>query len=359
MNGKYINPYTDFGFKKLFGTIANRELLLDLLNELVFGTDPVSDLHYMTTERLGKTEVDRKVVFDIYCETESGEKIVVEMQRAYQKHFKDRGIYYSSVLIQEQGQKGKKWKYELKPVYVVGILNFVIKDTIEGKGYYRHEVKLIDDVCHSVHSDKLTYIHVEMPKFNKTESELETKLDKWLYALKNLPELDRQPAKLRGPVFDRLFREARIASFTKSEMWAYEQSVKAYRDNYSVLETYLEEGHNDGLAEGLEKGEVIGLKKGEAIGLEKGLEKGEAIGLEKGEAIGLEKGEAIGLEKGEAIGLEKGEAIGLEKGEAICLEKNVMTCHRNGMSIEHIETFFGLSRDKILEILKTGKSASN
>jgi predicted transposase/invertase (TIGR01784 family) len=379
MYGRYAELYTDFGFKKVLGTETNKELLLDLLNELIDNMEYIDDLNYKSTEHLGKLKVDRKVVFDIYCETKRGEKVVVEMQREPQRHFKDRGIYYSSVLIQGQAKKkkGEKWKYNLKPVYVIAILNFVLDAVppVEGKGYYRNEVTLMNDVCRRVYSDKLTYINIEMPNFNKTESELETNLDKWLYALKNMPELDRQPEKLSGPIFDRLFREAEIANFTEDELWDYEQSLKACWDAYSTLETHLEmgvekgvkigrkEGIEIGREEGIEigvkkeikKGRKKGIKKGRKEGIEIGVEKGRKEGIEEGIEIGVEEGRKEGIEEGIEIGVEKGIEIGVEKGR----EEVIESCIRNGMPIEQIEIFFGLSRDKILKIIESGKPLSN
>jgi predicted transposase/invertase (TIGR01784 family) len=287
------------------------DLLLAFLKVILRNRKRITGLHYLESEHLGKTKVSRGARFDIYCETESGAKIVVEMQSAYQKYFKDRSVLYAAHAVLDQAQKGEDWNYKLKPVYVVGILNFVVKDHIDTKEYYRQEIKLMDELSMRVDYNKLIHFHIEMPKFNKTESELRTDLDKWLYALKRLPELDEQPAKLSGPIFDRLFKAAEIANFTRDEIWEYESNLKACRDSFSQLE-----------------GAVY-----------------------RGEKRGLKKGRKEGLEKGEAIGLEKGEAIGLEKGRKQAMEENIRTCNRNGMSIEQIKTFFALSHDKVLEIL--------
>ena len=79
---KYINPFTDFGFKRLFGEEPNKDLLLDFLNEVLKEHQgKIVDLTYLKTEQLGKTEIDRKAIFDLYCENEKGEKFIVEMQK--------------------------------------------------------------------------------------------------------------------------------------------------------------------------------------------------------------------------------------------------------------------------------------
>jgi len=83
LKDKYINPFTDFGFKKLFGTEFNKPLLVDFLNEVLSAeTGKIKELQYLSTEKLPSCETDRKAIFDIYCENEQGEKFIVELQKA-------------------------------------------------------------------------------------------------------------------------------------------------------------------------------------------------------------------------------------------------------------------------------------
>ena len=173
---RYVNPYTDFAFKLLFGTDLNKEILIGFLNALFDGKQVIEDVTYLNTEHLGSKETDRRAVFDVYCENEKGEKILIEMQRGEQQFFKDRSIYYATYPIREQAIKGEIWDYELKAVYVIGILNFALDDVSSSS--FRHEVKLMDTTTHEVFFDKLTFVYLEMPKFHKTEQELDTLLDK-------------------------------------------------------------------------------------------------------------------------------------------------------------------------------------
>ena len=248
---KYINPYTDFGFKLLFGTAMNKELLISFLNALLFKEETVKDVTYLNAEHLDTQEYDRRAVFDVYCENEKGEKFLVEMQRGEQQFFKDRSVYYATFPIREQSQRGK-WDYELKAVYIIGILNFTFNDT-DGD-YFHHEVKLVDLYTHKVFYDKLTFIYLEMPKFNKKEDELESMFDKWLFVLRNLSSLFERPRALQNRVFDRLFEAAEIAKFNPKELGEYWESLKNFRDWYSVMSTQLKKGHEEGLKEGIEKG---------------------------------------------------------------------------------------------------------
>ncbi len=266
MEGKYINPYTDFGFKKLFGSEMNKELLISFLNALFEGHEEIRDITYRNTEQLGGGVVDRKAVFDVYCENTKGERFIVEMQKAEQNYFKDRSIFYATFPIREQAQRGD-WDFKLKGVYTVGILNFVFPDDEYPDDCMHHEVKLMDVDDKHVFYDKLTFVYLEMPKFRKTEDELVTMMDKWLFVLRNLSRLMERPAALQERVFTRLFEQAEIAKLTPDERFDYEESVKVYRDLINVVRTAKQKGHRAGLEEGLEKGRAEGLEKGRAEGV--------------------------------------------------------------------------------------------
>ena len=239
---RYINPYTDFGFKKLFGTEMNKDL-----NSLLHGREQIKELTYLNTEHLGTGESDRRAVFDVYCENEYGEKFLVEMQRGEQQFFKDRSLYYATFPIREQARRGD-WDYELQRVYVIGILNFSFDGTHPDK--YSHEVQLREEDTHEVFYDKLTFIYLEMPKFNKPAEELDGMFEKWLFVLKNLSRLLERPAALQDRVFTKLFDAAEIAKFDKAEYEAYEESLKALRDWKNVLETAEKKAREEGVQEG-------------------------------------------------------------------------------------------------------------
>jgi predicted transposase/invertase (TIGR01784 family) len=244
LDEKYVNPLTDFGFKKLFGTEPNKILLIDFLNQILPQRHRIKDLSYSRNEQMGLNELDRKAVFDLYCIGESGERFIVEIQKAKQNYFKDRSIYYSSFPIQEQAKKGE-WSYRLEPVYTVGILDFIFDDhKLEDE--LLHIVELKNQNC-EVFYDKLKFIYIELPKFKKKEEELDTQFDKWLFVFKHLSGLQDRPKKLQDKIFERLFEAAEIAKFTPEEREAYEESLKNYRDLKNVVDTSREEGYQEGL----------------------------------------------------------------------------------------------------------------
>ena len=212
---RYINPYTDFGFKKLFGPPLNKELLISFLNSLFEGKEVISDLTYLNGENLG----------DSY------------------------GDFYSTFAIQNQGKKGI-WDFNLKGVYTVAILDFVFPDNEYPDDSLRHEVKLVDVDDKHVFYDKLTFLYLEMPKFTKTEDELETMYDKWLFVLHNLSCLMKRPAALQERVFTRLFEQAEIARYSPKERQKYEDSLKVYRDLKNVIDTAELKGQKKGFEQG-------------------------------------------------------------------------------------------------------------
>jgi predicted transposase/invertase (TIGR01784 family) len=235
---KYINPYTDFGFKKLFGEEGNKDLLIDFLNQLLPPHHQIADLNFRNQENLGTVSSDRKAIFDIHCKAVSGERFIVEMQKAKVKFFKDRSLFYVTFPIREQAEQGD-WNFKLAPVYFVAILDFEY-DEEEEKRKFRRDVALKDQDG-DLFFDKLHFRFLQMPFFNKTEHELQTKFDKWCYFLKNLENFDHIPLILNEPIFQKAFDTAAIAALTGEQRDWYEKSLMQYRDLKSVIETAIEE----------------------------------------------------------------------------------------------------------------------
>lgn len=259
---RYVNFYTDFAFKKLFGTEINKSLLISFLNALLHDKEEIEDITYLNAEHLGTQEYDRRAVFDVYCRNTRGEMFIVEMQKGEQQFFKDRSIFYSTFAIREQAPRGN-WNYELKGVYTIGILNFCIFDDAD----VRHDVQLVDMKTKELFYDKLTFIYLEMPKFLKGEDELVTMSDKWLYAIRNLDGLMRRPVVLQEKVFARLFEVAEIAQFDKRERIEYEDSLKAMRDWFSTMQTAELKGEARGREAGRVEANVANARKMKSKGL--------------------------------------------------------------------------------------------
>lgn len=247
MRAKYVNPFTGFGFKKIFGEEASKPLLIDFLNALLPQSSKIADLSFKNTEQLGQTDLDRKAIYDIYCENEKGEKFIVELQKARQNYFKERTIYYSTFPIREQAEKGE-WNFSLKAVYCVGILDFTFDDYEDEpeRSEVVHTIKLKNQNGKTFY-DKLTYIYLEMPNFKLDEAEIATRLDQWLYFIKHLEDFQSIPAIFSDEVFSKAFAKAEIANFKQAELDSYEYSLKIYRDLKGVIDTAFDEGELKGI----------------------------------------------------------------------------------------------------------------
>jgi predicted transposase/invertase (TIGR01784 family) len=268
---KYINPYTDFGFKKLFGEEGNKGLLIDFLNQLLPSHHQIKDLHFRNLENLPSSSEERKAFFDIHCEAQSGERFIVEMQKAKVKHFKDRALFYTTFPIREQAQK-EEWNFELSAIYFVAVLDFFYDENEEKSKFYR-DVKLKDQDCETFY-EKLHFKFLQMPAFKKTEKELTTKFDKWAYFLKNLESFEKIPQVLNEEVFQKAFGTAEVANFTPQQRVEYEQSRMNYLGVKAVFDTAKDERSIE-IARKLKKlglsnkviSEATGLKEDEIVNL--------------------------------------------------------------------------------------------
>jgi len=216
--GVYIDPKTDFGFKRLFG---DSELMKDFLNS-VLGISIV-DLKYGNPVKISASAEERIAIFDLFCTTRKNEQIIVEMQVLPSEYYKDRTVFYASRAIQNQARRGK-WDFKLCPVYLVSIVDFCMDKNTKNADY-ASRIQLFNPKTKKVFYDKLTLVYLELPRFNKTEAELTTNEEKWMYALKYLPVLSELPKKLKIKIFEKLFELAKIAKMTKGDQHNYYKSL--------------------------------------------------------------------------------------------------------------------------------------
>ncbi len=254
MKERYVDIFTDFGFKKIFGEESSKDILKDFLGELLPEKGKIKKIKFLKTEHLGNAQEDRKAIFDLYCENEKGDKFIVELQKAKQKHFKDRSLYYATFAIQEQAIKGD-WNFKLNPVYTISIMDFVFDDL---QNDVITDVQMMNKKYCTVFNENLRFIYIEMPKFTKKEHELTTRLDKWMFVLKNLYLLDDVPTKIKEKVFLKLFGKAEIANYTPQQQIAYQDSLKYARDFKNVVDTAVEESAERFIKQGIEQGIEIG-----------------------------------------------------------------------------------------------------
>ena len=243
--GRFINPFTDMGFKRIFGQEVNKNLLIDFLNDLLEGEKRIIDITFLDKEQLGTSVDDRSCIYDIYCENENGERFIVGIQNRGHRNFKERAIYYLSRAIANQGQKGPSWIFDLKAVYGVFFMNFHLDGRRQAR--FRTDIDLRDMRTNEPFSDKMRFIFLDLPAFTKDEERCETDFERWIYVLKNMEILQRMPFKARKSVFEELEKIADISALSKEDQEKYEEIIKVYRDNLVTEQWAIEKGHKEGI----------------------------------------------------------------------------------------------------------------
>ena len=287
----FVNPFTDIGFKIIFGQPASKELLITLLNELLAGEHHIEDLTFIDKEDNSDNVNDRGIIFDLYCLTSSGEYIIVEMQNRWHSNFLDRTLYYLcraiSRLIErpitDEVDLPASWndavtdtvseapsrygdRYKLSTVYGIFLMNF--KETkLEPK--FRTDAVVADRENGRVVNPHFRQIFLQFPYFTKRLEECETLYDKLIYALKNMNEWNRMPDALKEQVFKHLERLAAVANLSEANRVAYDKAVDRYyvnriyeEDMQDRVENAMREGREKGMREGREKGMREGMKEG-------------------------------------------------------------------------------------------------
>lgn len=307
---RYVDPMTDKGFKLLFGSEGNEDLLMGLLNRVIPDADIVS-LQYCNTEHKGMTEDDGGVIFDVYCENSEGVRFLVEMQNWSQRYFYKRAVYYSTFAIQDQANREKKhqlktlgkdrWDYNYAPVFLVCFLTFNMRETPAGMekvkeddymSFYRYS----DTETGEELGDGTTLVFVEMKKFRKSMAECGTEREKVLCTLKNMHGQLEMPDFASDPFLKEIYYRSEIAAMPDNMRITYINYIMSRNDELNSRA----EMYEDALNKGLEEGRKLGLEIGLAEGLAEGRAEGREDGLVEGRAEGLAEGRAEGLAEGRA-----------------------------------------------------------
>ena len=277
---RFIDFRTDFAFKKFFGTKANKTLLIHFLNSLfeLKNENQITDITYLNSEQLPKEEDERRAVFDVYCETNHGERFIVEMQKNMQKNFKNRSLFYATFPIQELSDRGNNWDFSLAKIFVIGVLDFTFDNQKPNKVITKVQFK---DEEGDVFNDRLNFVYIELPKFHKEDNQLKTIMDEWLFLIKNLYRLRDRPKNIQSKIFDRLFSTAEICNLSKMEFKDYSRSLKDYRDWKNSLDYAIEQKSKKILKKTMAKGIAKGMEKGMAKGMAKGIKENQIESAKK------------------------------------------------------------------------------
>ena len=259
-----INPFTDAGYKRIFGQEPSKDLLISFLNGLLEGERKITDVTFLDKEQLRESDESRTLIYDVFCKTDTGENIIVEMQNRIQPYYKKRSIYYISRAISNQGESGRNWMYGISAVYCISLMNFT-DDAISRK--FRTDVALMDMETGELFSRDMRLIYLQLPRFRNTLEECCTLFDKWIYVLNHMEVLERLPEALQMDIFKKLTEVTDVASLSKDERAEYDYALKHYRDALCLLDGARLEGLREGRLEGIQEGHLNMAKKLKALGI--------------------------------------------------------------------------------------------
>ncbi len=265
---RYIDPTTDFGFKRLFGREESKEVLKGFLFDILALPHPIADLTYLSAEQLPASPVERVGIYDIYCTDTSGNRFIVEMQRSSFRYFKERTLFYATFPIIQQIRKGATYDFQLLPVYCISVLRYQMDE----EPRWMRRIQLANVETGAVFYEGLTFVFLELPKFTLPLQAVTTPTEKWLYLLKHLSDLEAVPPPLTTNPFPQAFQMAELAAMTPKEREVYDETLKRLSDEKLILESHFakgrEEGREEGRKEGQQKGECKGLLEGIELALE-------------------------------------------------------------------------------------------
>jgi predicted transposase/invertase (TIGR01784 family) len=265
MPTRYIDPTTDYGFKRLFGrrnSPESKEILKHFLFEVLALPHPIADLTYLPTEQIPDSTEERAGIYDVYCTDTAGQHFLVEMQRNRRSYFKERALYYATFPITQQVQRGEEGPpFKLLPIYVTSILSFRMDEEPD----FLRRIQLVNTATGQVFYRGLMFVFIELPKFTRSLPELTSGTEKWVYLLSHLPTLAAIPAELADEPYTLAFRAAEEAALSREEWMLYQASLKQSRDERSLYYTGLEEGRMEGLEAGIERGHKQGLEAGQTL----------------------------------------------------------------------------------------------
>ncbi len=249
---RFADPKNDLAFKKIFGDEKHKNILISFLNSVLdFNGDfEIKDVSLTNPYQKPIVKELKETILDIKAINKKGENFLVEMQKKDLGDFTKRSLYYTSKAYVEQLPKGGDYK-RLKKVYFIGILDFNIFDSID----YISRHLIINQETKSQDLDDFEFSFIELPKFNKNLNELKSILDKWIYFIKNAPDLELIPDEYENiEEFKDAFFIATQATWNKKEIEVYDYMVIKAFDEINAIQTATKKGEEIGEKRGVEKG---------------------------------------------------------------------------------------------------------
>jgi len=235
----FLDPKSDMAFKKLFGDLTHKNILMSFLNSVLERIEgkKIVDVTINDPNNVAETPPSKTSIVDVRCTDQSNNQYIIEMQVITQKDYAARAQYYSSLALSRQLASGEKY-HKLVPVIFVGILDFKL---FQSSHYISHHL-ILDNETHAHELKHLEFHFIELEKFNKELDGVSTILDKWIYFLRHAVTLQKVPASFKDPVLTEAFNVLAQSNWSKNELEAYDHYLDAIRSSASQLETAEDRG---------------------------------------------------------------------------------------------------------------------
>ena len=206
---KYADLLDDDVFKLVFGRESTKDVMIEFLNQVI-PDRRIADLEFIDKEMHPVERDSKGSVYDMFCKTDDGSRIIVEVQRRKQPFYPERALYYSTFQIQRQVEAGAE-EYDFLPVYVVNILDFTMDKNLNYSEEVKTVYRLYEEKSHRLLTDRVTFIFIELPKFIKSVDELDGNILEGMYfCFKNIATLEQRPNVLDHQVFTKIFEVSEL-----------------------------------------------------------------------------------------------------------------------------------------------------
>ena len=264
---KFLDLRTDFAFKKVFGSEGSKDILLSFLNSVIdFNGRVISDLTIVDPYNIPMLKGMKDSFVDVKAQLNDGSRVIIEMQVLSHEGFEQRILYNAAKNYSTQLQQGQAYTL-LNPVIALTLTDFVLFPGQPMMNCF----KLLEKERFIEYNDDIELVFIELPKFAKTEAELVTAQDKWLFFIKNAGRLDNIPNNLAQDR-EKAFSIANQANLSPEELEIQHRKWDFIMVQKSAIETAIKQGLKQGIEQGLQEGLQVGLKQGLQEGLTKGVE---------------------------------------------------------------------------------------
>jgi len=259
---KFIDPKSDFAFKKIFGNSAKKEILISFLNATLELPAPIKNVEIISPYQPPIIKDFKDTSLDVKATDSNNREFIVEMQVEGNELFGKRALYYLAKSYVGQIKRAEDYK-KLKSVYFIGILNF---NMFDGESVLtRHILINQEENRQDLKDFELNFI--ELKKFNKNEKDLKTVIDKWIFFIKNAENLEVIPGNIVETEIVEAFDSANEMNWTKKELDAYDYWSGKLGDKKAQIITAENKGRREGREEGREEQKLEIAKNMKKIGI--------------------------------------------------------------------------------------------